>query len=295
MPQVSSFARKQLRVTFILANQNAVFDGTDSNVLTVTGLRTIVTVKQSGASTYATASVQVFGLRQKDMNSLTQLQWKDDAAMRNRLVVEANDGSGWVNVFSGTIYEGGPDYSSPAEPMLRAEANSLFIEGLIPAAPSSYTGATAVATIVSNIAAGLGRVFENNGVDIVLQSPYLPGTLRQQLETIRAAVDIQIWLDADVLAIAPKGAPRRTPEVRITPGSGLVGYPTIDVAGVQMQTLFNPAYRFGGPVLVEETDVPRANGRWFIYSLDHYLESERPGGSWFSQLGCSEVQNTVIA
>lgn len=293
---VSSFNRKRLRLTFILANSNAAFDGPagDANVLTVEGLRTIATVKSSGASTYATASVQVFGMRQKDMNALTMLQWKDDAAMRNTLVIEANDGSGWINVFSGSIYYGGPDYSDPANPMLRAEANALFVEALIPAVPSSYTGPTDAATIVSNIAAAMGKVFENNGVDVVLQSPYLPGTLVQQLAAIRIAANIDIYTDADVIAITPHGQPRRTPEVRITPQSGLVGYPTIDVAGVQLQTLFNPAYRFGGPVIIEGADVPRANGRWFIYSLDHYLESERPGGSWFSQLGVSELANTVI-
>lgn len=291
---VSSFTRKQLRLTFILANANAVFEGTNSNVLTVEGLRAIVAIKSSGASTYATASAQIFGMRQADMNALTMLQWKADSAMRNQLQIEANDGSGWVNVFSGSIYEGGPDYSSLPDAMLRVEANALFIEGLIPSVPSSYTGATDVATIVSNIAAAMGRVFENNGVDIVLQSPYLPGTLRQQLDTVREAVDIDIYTDTDVIAITPKGLPRRTPEVRISPATGLVGYPTVDVNGLQMQTLFNPAYRFGGPVVVESTDVPRANGNWFIYSLDHYLESERPGGSWFSQLGCSEFQGTVI-
>ncbi len=140
----------------------------------------------------------------------------------------------------------------------------------------------------------MGRVFENNGVDVVLQSPYLPGTLVQQLDAVRNAADIDIYTDADVIAITPHLQPRRTPEVRINPRSGLVGYPTIDTAGVQLQTLFNPAYRFGGPVTIEDTDIPRANGRWFIYSLDHYLESERPGGSWFSQLGVSEFAGTVI-
>lgn len=295
MPQVSSFAaRKRLRVTFILAN-NAVFEGTNSNTLILDSLRCVVNVKASGATAWSTASVQIFGMRQSDMNGLTMLSWKSDATQRNRIIIEANDGSGWINVFSGTIFEAGPDYSAAPAVLLRVEANALFLESLIPSAPSSYPGPVDAATIVSNLAAAMSRVFENNGVDVTLPAMYLPSTYPEQLRKVAEAANIDVYDDGAVLAITPKGQPRRTPEVRITPAAGLIGYPCITVQGIVVQTMFNPGYRFGGPVIVEGTDVPRANGRWFIYALDHHLEAERPGGAWFSNLSCSEFPGLSVA
>jgi hypothetical protein len=296
MPQVKSFTRKQLRVTFILAG-NVVFQGTNSNTLILSGLRCIVNVKCAGAFQYSTASVQVFGMRQSDMNALTMLGWQRDAVQRNRIIIEANDGSGWLNVFSGTIYEAGPDYSCPPDALLRVEANSLFVESLIPATPSSYPGTVDVATIVSNIAAAMSRTFENNGVDVQLHSPYLPNTLPEQLRTVCEQAGIDFYDDSTggILAITPRGQPRRTPLVHINPSSGLITQPTVDAAGIQLVTLYNPGYRFGGPVSIENTNIPKANGKWFIYALDHCLESEMPGGSWISHLSCSTSPTLSVA
>lgn len=295
MPQVKSFsAKKQLRVSFTLAN-GATFEGTDANTLIVTGLRCIVNVKAAGASAWTAASVQIFGMRQSDMNALTMLAWKSDAMQRNRMIVEANDGSGWRNVFSGTIFEAGPDYSAMPDVALHVQATALFLESLVPNAPTSYPNPADAATIVSNLAAAMGRVFENNGVDVTLPPMYLAFTYPEQLRKVAEAAGIDIYDDGEVLAICPRGQPRRTPEVRITSSSGLVAQPTIDAQGVQLQTLYNPAYRFGGPVTIADTDIPRANGRWFIYALDHFLESERPGGAWFSSLSCSEFPGLSVA
>lgn len=61
----------------------------------------------------------------------------------------------------------------------------------------------------------------------------------------------------------------------------MVGYPTFDGYGVNARLLFNPAVQFGGRVKVE-SDVLRACGEWVVACIDHHLESEKPGGAWFS-------------
>lgn len=304
----SSFTAKQLRITFTLANQiasananddfgplvsSSAFNSAGDNQLVLTGLRMIVNVKAAGAPIAPTAQAQIFGMRQADMNLLTMLAWKPLGLQRNNMLIEANAGDGWVNVFSGQIIEAGPDYAGAPDVMLRVQAVSLYFENLNPAIPTSYTGATDVATIISNLASAMGKTFENNGVSVQLANPYLPNTLGEQLKTVCAQAGIDYYIDGDVIAICPRGQPRRSQQVLINANTGLIGYPTIDKVGIQFACLYNSGLRFGGPVHVE-SDVPKANGDWYIYSLDHHLESEKPGGAWFSSLGCSEFGRTVV-
>lgn len=70
---------------------------------------------------------------------------------------------------------------------------------------------------------------------------------------------------------------------RIAADSGLIGYPTFDGVGVNFRTLFNPSVVFGGSILLV-TDVQQAAGEWVVTSVAHHLESEKPGGAWFSTI-----------
>lgn len=287
-----SFTKKRLRFTFTLSN-SSLFEGTNSNTLVIEGLRAIVNVKSAGFPIAPTAQAQVFGVRESDMNALTMLAWKPLGLQRNTMKIEANNGDGWVAVFSGQIIESGPDYDGAPDACLRVQAVSLYYERLAPAPPSSYTGAVQVATIVEDFALAMGYVFENNDVQAVLQSPYIPNTLAEQLRTVCDQAGVDLYIDGDVIAITPKGQPRQGQQVELNAQSGLLGYPKIDKVGITLQCLYNPGLRFGGPVNVT-SDVPKANGSWYIYALEHYLSVENPGGPWFSLLGCSEFGRTVV-
>lgn len=288
----NSFTKKQLRATFQLSNQQT-FDGAN-NTLTIAGLRMIANIRSAGAPLAPEISLQVFGMLQSDMNILTALQYKSLAVNRNTVTVEANDGSGWSTVFSGQIITAGPDYAAAPDVMLRVFAQTLYFEAINPAPPSSYTGQTDVAVIVENIAKAMGKTFENNGVEgNFLDSPYLPNTSAEQLKEVVAQANIDLYVDGDTIAICPKGQPRTGTVVVLNAQSGLIGYPTIDNTGVHATCVFNTGLKFGGPVQIQ-SDVPKANGTWYIYSLDHTLEAEKPGGAWMSQLGCSEFGRLVV-
>lgn len=58
--------------------------------------------------------------------------------------------------------------------------------------------------------------------------------------------------------------------------------------GVNARLLFNPAVQFGGRVKVE-SDVLRACGEWVVACIDHHLESEKPGGAWFSTVRLNNI------
>ena len=316
-----SFARKQLRSTFTLAN-GTVFSGTNSNQLVLTGLRMTAHIECSGFPSWPTMNFSIWGMRLSDMNALSSLSLEVTGITRNSVLVEANsgDGSGWRAVYSGQIVSATIDYSARPDVPLRISAQVLFYDQLNPVKPTSYTGPTPVATVISNLAASIGCGFENNGVSTILPgSPYYPGTVADQIRAAALDAGIDVYCEPSstsgsvpgfdsvgpalspvtVIAICPKGAPRNIPSTfTLSPQTGLENYPTVDSRGyLHAASLFNPAFRFGGPLNIAGSNVviegtgkdigtlnSRANGSWMIGTLSHLLEAEKFNGRWHSYM-----------
>lgn len=281
-----SFTVKQLRFTFTLAN-SALFAGTNSNVLQVTGLRASVKIKASGLPAFPEADITVYGLKESDMISLTCMAFEPLGMQRNSVTVEANSGYGWSTVFVGQIITGGPNYDQIPAACLKVCARVLGYESLGPANPTSYTDATSVASIMQSLAARMGYAFENNGVASSLNNPYFAGTLAEQLRSVAAHAGIDVYIEGNVIAICPKGAPRNQSPFVLTPQSGLVGYPQFDYQRgfVRVTSLYSAAFRFGGPLTLAGSELTPANGKYVIGTLCHTLESLMlDGGDWFSDL-----------
>jgi hypothetical protein len=282
---MTTFTKKYLRFTFILAN-NAVFAGTNSNTLKINGLRASAMIRGSGLPAFPEAELSIFGLKQDDMNALTATQFQPLAMLRNTVLVEADNGQGFSTVFSGQIITSGPDYDGIPNVPLRVQARVLGFDSLNPATPTSYTGAASVSNIVRAIASKLGYVVEDNGVNVNLSNPYFGGTLVDQLRAVASQAGIDVYTEGNVIAICPKGAPRQQQSFSLSPTSGLVGYPKLDYARgyVHVKALYNSAFRFGGPIKVQDSDVPMANGSWVIGTITHELDSLMPNGRWFSNM-----------
>lgn len=300
---MTSFTQKQLRFTFVLAN-NATFEGTGSNMLVVSGLRAHITAKGSGAPAFPEAEIKIYGLRQDDMNALTALQLgplgpaNTIGFQRNAVTVEANSGDGWSTVFLGDIYSAGPDYSSMPDVFLRVMGRVLLHDSILPTDVTSYTGPTDAVTVISNIVAKMRRTLENNGVSgITLSNPYFASTATEQLRAACEQAGVGYFVDPSypVVAIAPAGQPRNTPTWVLSPETGLVGYPTLDSLGnIRVRALYNPAFRFGGRLRIEGSDLPRVNGEWAIRILTNTLESVNPNGAWFSDLECWPANTALV-
>jgi len=186
-------------------------------------------------------------------------------------------------VFAGNIVNAWADYQSMPDVYLHIQAQSAFFNALKAVPPRSFKGGVDVASVMAQIARDLGYVFENNGVNTQLTDIYLPNTGMEQAKDLARAAGCDLYLDDKILAITPPNVPRKVLIPLISPASGLVGYPTFDGVGVNFQILFNPAVTFGGSIKLE-TDVQQAAGEWVITSVGHRLESEKPGGAWFSSI-----------
>lgn len=279
MPSFDS--KKQLR--FVITLGTGKFGSSNNDQITLQGFRAIADIDKAGGMMMGTLRAKIFGVKQVDMNSVTTLQWKPGTLIPNTVEVFAIDGAAETLVFAGNIVNAWADYQSMPDVYLHIQAQSAFFNALKAIPPRSFKGRVDVASVMAQIARDMGYTFENNGVTTQLTDVYLPNTGMEQAKDLARAAGCDLYLDDKILAITPPNVPRKVIIPLISAASGLVGYPTFDGVGVNFQTLFNPAVTFGGSIKLE-TDVQQAAGEWVVTSVGHRLESEKPGGAWFSSI-----------
>lgn len=279
---MNSFSnKKQLR--FVVTLGTGKFGGSDNNQVTLEGFRAFVDIDKAGGMMMGTLKAKIYGVRQEDMNSITTLQWKPGTWIPNTIEVFAIDGPAETLIFAGNIVNAWGDYQNMPNVHLYIQAQAAFYSGLKAIPPRSFKGAIDVPTIMAQIAKDLGYTFENNGVTTQLTDVYLPNTGLEQAKDLARHAGCDLYLDDKILAITPPNAPRKSIIPLISATTGMIGYPTFDGVGVNFQILFNPGVTFGGVVKVE-TDIVQAAGEWIVTSVAHKLESETPGGAWFSTI-----------
>jgi hypothetical protein len=293
---MTSYSQKNLRATLILPTAN--FPGTTSNTLTLVGYRMSATIQAAGGFPNQ-LDLTIYGMRQADMNQVTILWSGSGVTSQNAkafVQLEASpDGVAWTQVFDGVFLEAAPDYSAAPDVCLRIQAMTGLGAQLAIAPPTSYRGATSIASIAQFLAGKMGFAFENNGVAGNLASPYFPGTYMDQFRQLCDHANLDCYFDGNaVLAICPKNVPRQGKTVPVfSPTSGLIGFPRVQRFGVHVDVIFTPALTLGAFLTVAGSIVPGSNGSWFANSVTHELESLMPGGAWFSHVNC--VRSPAVA
>ena len=293
--------KKQLK--FVITLGTGQFGSSKNNVITLQGYRAIADIDKAGGMQMGTLRAQIFGVSQSDMNSVTTLQWKPKALIPNSVQVFAIDGSQETLVFTGNIINAWGNYQSMPNVFLNIQAQAAYFNQLLAVSPTSFKGsidvATAMQTIIKKMPEGSQLTFENNGVNVQLSNQYLPNTVLEQLRALAKAAGIWMYIDNGVLAITPAFAPRNKTVPLITSKTGLSGYPTFDGVGVNFETLFNPAVIFGASVELQSSNPVftsfNKSGIWIVTSVAHRLESEKPGGAWFSTIRGNQSGLAVIS
>jgi hypothetical protein len=294
----TSFVNRLLRATLVLPQGN--FPGTNSNTLVLVGVR--MSAKLSCAGNFTNQiELQIYGMRQVDMNAVTVLWGQNgnpSSVVDNAiLLLEANDGSGWLQVYEGQIFDAQPDYKSPPDVCLTVTSMQGYAAQISIAPPSSFAGAVDAATLAQQLAGQMGFAFENNGVNATLHTPYFAGTAMDQFRDLAKAAPFDYYFDAQsTLIICPTNQPRQNKSaVVLSPTSGLVGYVSLTRdGGIEFDALFTPAIQLGSAIQIEKSDVPGTNGLWFPKQMTHDLESLRPSGRWFSHIQCLRFPAAII-
>lgn len=301
-----AFVKRILNLTFQLGEGAFGEDG--SNTVSLSGLRASANITKVGGVSMSSLELTVYGMPLGVMNKLTVLnQLARNSARLNEIVVSAGDTAKGVAVcFTGSISEAWVDVADVGA-VFRVKAQAGFVDSLRPIAPTSYDGTVDVATVMAGIAAQMQppRTLENSGVSVQVRNVYKPGTALDQIRSLAREADINAVLDdGPVLAIWPAGSSRgsfTTTDTAAQGGSlvpiasaatGMVGYPKFTQNSIMFKTLYDPSMVFGRKVQVQSV-LEQANGIWTISQLTHNLDSEIPGGQWFTSVEAGKLGNPL--
>jgi len=283
-----SLVQRLINVKFQLANGTFVESGTDT--VELSGLRITCDIVKAGGPSMGTLEMQIYGMTLSLMNQLSTLGIKVTLVPRNVVTVTAGDGeSGMGTVFVGNITEAWTIFPEDGSPNVsfHVAAHVLGAFSVAPAQPSSFTGSTDVATILNGLATQMALAFENNGVNVKLNSPYFYGSPRDQaLACVNAAAISWNGGDNGTLAIWPRGGSRGGLIPLLSKTTGMIGYPSYTAQGISVRSVFNPSIGFGSQIQVQSDFVKAANGMWAVYALNYELDSLMPNGRWRSFMQC---------
>jgi len=278
---MSSYENKK-DLKFIITLGTGTFGSNSKDQVIIQGFRASVNIDKAGGVQMGTLRAKIYGVKQSDMNSVTTVGYRVEI-LPSVIEVFAIDGPIETLVFGGNIVNAWADYANMPDVFLHIQAQAANHNMLKPAKARSFKGAVDVATVMEQISKEMGYTFENNGVNVKVVDLSMNNTNMEQAKYLAETAGIDLYLDDKTLAITPRNAPRKTlsiPEMSAT--SGMIGYPTFDGFGVNFSTLFNPSVTFGGLIKITTKEVQRAEGEWVVASMSHDLESQTPGGKWFT-------------
>lgn len=256
------------------------------------GYRCSATVTGVTAGGSAKLSLQIYGIPPLIMNKLSTLGMSFNLINRDRIEVLAGDENALHKVFSGTIHSAYGDYSAQPDVPLVLEATSGFYEQLRWIPPTSLPGAVDVGQVIETLAKQAGFAYRNFGVTSVLSDVTINGSAIDQIRYLAEAASVACLIDSDCVTIMPNGTAPKGEPIKMSPNTGMIGYPAFSAGGIVIRHLFDPRVMVGATIDVE-TSVPQANGRFFVYGMQHQLSSETPDGPWYSTAYMNSTTNFI--
>jgi hypothetical protein len=286
-----TFVKREINLAFVLGEGS--FGEGDSDAVEITGLRTSVQVTRAGGVSMSSLNLRVWGMPLDLMQKLSVLNiLAIDQYRKNTITVTAGDAvNGYGVVFSGGIINAWIDADNAPDVCFVVSSFEGMTDKVRPVIPNSFKGPASVDVLLSSIARQMQPPmgFENNGVDTVLDNSYFPGTLRDQALKIAADAGCEIFFGGpgdNVIAVWPKGGSRGGAILEVSAATGLVGYPQFSQTGITFTTIYNPSLAYGQKIRMRSALGLPADGDWICLNITHNLDSEIPGGQWFTTVEC---------
>lgn len=286
---MTPYAKRKIDVTINLGTGQFGEDkGTD---VTLSGLRVSAHYVAYSGDAQAALQMRVYGLPLDMINQLTTIGTIMRQRRNNRITLTAGEeGGSMATVYEGTIDSAFGDFNAAPDVVFHVVALAAAFESVksVPAQP--HAGNVDAADIMADLAKTMGFVFENNGVSVMLTDRTFNGTAMTQVRECAQAAQINYTVDRGKLAIWPRSGYRAGDVIKVSPETGMVGYPSFSSQGIVVTTLFNPDIQLGRNIEVT-SDLTVACGKWNVYSVSHVLESETPNGQWFTQVACYRMDD----
>ena len=280
------YAKRIIQLTFTLAGSGSNSGGgAGGNTLTISGLRTFVTIVMASFPGGAVATIRVFGMTLSHINLLTKAGTSFITNAGNKISVAAGDVGGAIStIFTGIIKEAKPTFNNMPDCAFVVEAISIEDLVMTVTPPVTFPGQVTVEQALTQVLKPVGVTLKNNGVNVTLQSPYFPGGVWQQVSKIVQAANCAAAYDgtSKTFTISPKyGAATAENPAVISPATGMIGYPEFETAFIRVRTLFVPGVLVKAQSVIKVvSQLTAANGMWNAFEVTYNISAEAPGGPW---------------
>ena len=228
-----------------------------SNTKIMTGIPIKARIEKTGPPDFNKASVSLRGLRLEDMDKMSTLAFRPMFRARDFITIVA---------FSGEITNASADFNAAPDVAFKIEAMTGYFGNITPAGPTAIQGAQPVADFIAMQAKAMGYEFRNEGVTAQISNAVFNGSPMAQARSAARQTGIELLLDDGVLTICPRGGSEEQGNaVLLNKSTGLLGYPVMTSEGVEVKSLYNPAFRLGKLIQLESI-VPRASAMGFSAS-----------------------------
>lgn len=261
------------------------------------GLRIHAHVEFANMPTTGNAQIRIFGLTLDHMNQLSVAGLVFESRQgQNFVAIQAGDDvSGLATIFRGQIIEAYPDFARQPDVSFFIFATPSNEIQLKPIEPSTFQAGTSAGTALEQIVKKVGLTLENSGVNVVLSSPYFPGTAWQQILSLIRAANCFAYVDGvnKKLAVWPKDGSRSGGKITISPENGMIGYPQFQALNLVVRTLFNTEVSPADPGknITVKSQLTAANGDFTVIGVTHELMSEMPDGPWETTIVATPVKS----
>jgi len=270
---------------------NFIFSLHDGGAVNLSGLKSNINIAFAGGSSVGVMQGQIYGLSDENLINLTSISVipSNNVGQRVRVDVQSTDAKGTIEVhtlFDGWIFQAFADYSEQPNIPLTFLAYAGYNAALQAVPAVSADGDTPVAGLMEQLAKQAGYDFYNEKVTTVIDSPYLTGSVLDQIRALANMSGIEFLIEDNVLYIYPLGDSLDDLMATISPETGLVGYPTPSQNCIMFTSLYNRNLRMGRKVELKSS-LEWATGTWIIIMVTHSLDANNPhGGEWFTSCYC---------
>lgn len=276
-----SFSKKVIETHLTLASGSF---GGQGNTKIIRGLATDVSIERPGLPDKDKARVKIYNLPLQEMEQLTTLAFKPLQVRKNIIRIFAGNENDLSEVFNGDITSAFGNFNNAPDPVFEIEALCGYYASIQPSSPTSISGSTPVADIISKIAHGIGYSFINQGVTSSLRNAVLNGSPMEQAINAAKQVGAQLLVNDSTMTLLHANEALSGNAVLLSKSTGMIGYPTFNNEGIVVKSIYNKAFKFNGLVKVESI-VPKATGVWRITKLTHNLSAfNSQGGQWVSEI-----------
>ncbi|MBO7732873.1 MAG: hypothetical protein J6S67_09980 [Methanobrevibacter sp.] len=279
------FSEKRIQVVVDLMETGS--DGVTlfpSKTLVLENLRVDLEIKKVFSPVGPTATIKIYGASKQEMNTITTIALRDTIIIEHKRVkIRVDNGNGYFTLFEGCIVEAVPVYQSAPDFYIQIESSVAAYENAMSRPPSSFpVKQVAISDLCKTICADYG-VKCVTAPELELMPKVAPKNFEQKglmarmaavceaygLEMIRTGLEYRVF----------KRGEGYRPVWTFTPNQ-MIGYPsyankmiaisTDDFASVEVCDYFR----------ISGSEIPFANGLWYIVMIQYKLQSKTPNGKW---------------